>query len=181
MMDDLIFHGPSISQRNQWYRMWTHGLIHGDAAHLIFNMIALYSFGTGLERAFSSTCLFGGLGKVMFLLLYLTALAAASIPDYMKHKDDYHFRSLGASGAVSAMIFASIVILPTVKIGLIFLPIGIPGYIFAVLYLAISYYLDKRGGGNINHWSAYVGRHLWVIVYDRFCDRNGEIRPDREF
>jgi membrane associated rhomboid family serine protease len=160
MMDDLIFYGPAISQRNQWYRLWTHGLIHADAAHLIFNMIALYSFGTGLERAFSSSCLFGSLGKVMFLILYLTALAAASLPDYLKHKDNYHFRSLGASGAVSAVIFASIVILPTVKIGLIFLPIGIPGYIFAVLYLAISYYLDKRGSGNINH-----GAHMWGAIY----------------
>jgi membrane associated rhomboid family serine protease len=160
LMDDLIFHGPSIRQRNQWYRMWSHGLIHADAAHLIFNMIALYSFGTGLERAFSSTCLFGSLGKVMFLILYLTALAAASLPDYMKHKDDYHFRSLGASGAVSAVIFASIVILPTVKIGLIFIPYGISGYIFAVLYLAISYYLDKRGAGNINH-----GAHMWGAIY----------------
>jgi membrane associated rhomboid family serine protease len=92
--------------------------------------------------------------------LYLTALAAASLPDYLKHKDNYHFRSLGASGAVSAVIFASIVILPTVKIGLIFLPIGIPGYIFAVLYLAISYYLDKRGSGNINH-----GAHMWGAIY----------------
>jgi membrane associated rhomboid family serine protease len=160
MMDDLIFYGPAISQRNQWYRLWTHGFIHGDAAHLIFNMIALYSFGTGLERAFSSSCLFGSLGKVMFLILYLTALAAASLPDYLKNKDNYHFRSLGASGAVSAVIFASIVILPTVKIGLIFLPRGIPGYIFAVLYLAISYYLDKRGSGNINH-----GAHMWGAIY----------------
>jgi membrane associated rhomboid family serine protease len=160
LMDDLIFYGPAISQRNQWYRLWSHGLIHADAAHLIFNMIALYSFGTGLERAFSSSCLFGGLGKLMFILLYLSGLAAASLPDYLKHKDSYHFRSLGASGAVSAVIFASIVILPTVKIGLIFLPIGIPGYIFAVLYLAISYYLDKRGGSNINH-----GAHMWGAIY----------------
>jgi membrane associated rhomboid family serine protease len=160
IMDDLIFYGPAISQRNQWYRLWSHGLIHADAAHLIFNMIALYSFGTGLERAFSSTCLFGNLGKVMFLLLYLTALAAASLPDYLKHKDDYSFRSLGASGAVSAVIFASIVILPTVEVGLIFIPKGIPGYIFAVLYLAISFYLDKRGGGNINH-----GAHMWGAIY----------------
>jgi membrane associated rhomboid family serine protease len=160
IMDDLIFYGPAISQRNQWYRLWSHGLIHADAAHLIFNMIALYSFGTGLERAFSSTCLFGSLGKVMFLLLYLTALAAASLPDYLKHKDDYSFRSLGASGAVSAVIFASIVILPTVEVGLIFIPKGIPGYIFAVLYLAISFYLDKRGGGNINH-----GAHMWGAIY----------------
>jgi membrane associated rhomboid family serine protease len=160
MMDDLIFYGPAISQRRQWYRMLTHGLIHADAAHLIFNMIALYSFGTGLEKAFSSSCLFGNLGKLMFLILYVTALVAASVPDLMKHKDSYHFRSLGASGAVSAVIFASIVILPTIGVGIIFLPIHIPGYLFAVLYLAISAYLDKRGGGNINH-----GAHMWGAVY----------------
>jgi len=162
-MDDLIFYGPAISHRKQWYRMLTHGLIHADAAHLIFNMIALYSFGTGLEKAFSSSCLFGTLGKPMFLLLYITALVAASTPDLIKHKDSYHFRSLGASGAVSAVIFASIVILPTIGVGLIFLPIFIPGYLFAVIYLAISAYLDKRGGSNINH-----GAHLWGALFGLF-------------
>src|SRR5205085_12089996 len=85
--DDLIFYGPAITERKQWYRLLTHGLIHADAAHLIFNMIALYSFGTGLETAFSASCLFGKLGKIIFLVLYITALAAASIPDLIKHKD----------------------------------------------------------------------------------------------
>lgn len=160
LVDDLIFYGPAISGRRQWYRMITHGLLHADPAHLIFNMIALYSFGTGLERAFTSSCLFGSMGKVIFLLLYVTGLVAASIPDLIKHKDDYHFKSLGASGAVSAVIFASIIILPTIGVGIIFLPIRIPGYIFAVLYIAISAYLDKRGGGNINH-----GAHLWGAVF----------------
>ncbi len=159
VVDDLIFYGPAISKRNQWYRLFTHGLIHADAAHLIFNMLALYSFGTGLERAFSSSCLFGNLGKIMFLILYVAGLAVASIPDLIKHRDSYHFRSLGASGAVSAVIFASIVILPTIKVSLFFLP-GIPGYIFAILYLIISAYLDKRGGGNINH-----GAHLWGAIF----------------
>jgi membrane associated rhomboid family serine protease len=163
IMDDLIFYGPAISNRKQWYRMLTHGLIHADAAHLIFNMIALYSFGTGLEKAFSSSCLFGSLGKPMYLLLYITALVAASTPDLIKHKDNYHFRSLGASGAVSAVIFASIVILPTIGVGLIFLPVYIPGYLFAVIYLAISAYLDKRGGSNINH-----GAHLWGALFGLF-------------
>lgn len=160
LKQDLIFYGPAITMRRQWYRLWTHGLIHGDGAHLIFNMIALLSFGTNTEKAFSSTCVFGNLGPLMFLILYLTALAAASIPDLIKHKDDYHFQSLGASGAVSAVMFANIVLLPNSKIGLIFLPVSVPGYIFAVLYLGISYYLDKRGNSNINH-----GAHLWGAVY----------------
>lgn len=159
-MDDLIFEGPSIIHRKQWYRLITHGLIHADPAHLIFNMLALYSFGTGLEKAFSSSCLFGSMGKIMFLILYITGLAAASIPDLLKHKNNYNFRSLGASGAVSAVIFSSIVILPTVGVGLIFLPVHIPGYIFAVIYLIISAYLDKKGGGKINH-----GAHLWGAIF----------------
>jgi membrane associated rhomboid family serine protease len=160
IMDDLIFYGPAISKRNQWYRLLTHGLLHADPAHLIFNMIALYSFGTGLEKAFSSSCLFSGMGKMMYVILYLAGLAAASFPDYLKHRDDYHFKSLGASGAVSAVIFASIVILPTVGVGIIFLPIRVPGYIFAIIYLVISAYLDRRGGSKINH-----GAHLWGAIF----------------
>lgn len=161
LIDDLIFYGPAISERRQWYRLLSHGLIHADPAHLIFNMIALYSFGTGLEKAFTASCLFGNLGKLIFLILYITGLAAASIPDLIKHKDNYHFRSLGASGAVSAVVFASIVILPTIGVGIVFIPtLKIPGYIFAVLYLAISAYLDKRGGGNVNH-----GAHMWGALY----------------
>jgi membrane associated rhomboid family serine protease len=160
IMDDLIFYGPAISERKQWYRLFTHGLIHADAAHLIFNMVALYSFGTSVERTFSGSCQFGDLGRLMFLLLYISSLAAASLPDLKKYKDSYHFRSLGASGAVSAVMFASIVILPTLKVGIIFLPVRVPGYIFAILYLIVSAYLDKRGGTNINH-----GAHLWGGIY----------------
>ncbi|HET6994252.1 MAG TPA: rhomboid family intramembrane serine protease [Chitinophagaceae bacterium] len=161
IMSDLIFYGPAISQRNQWYRMITHGLIHADIPHLFFNMFALYSFGTAVEKVFSANCLFGNLGKLMFLILYVTALAAASIPDLMKYKDSYHFQSLGASGAVSAVIFASIVVMPKVGVGIIFIPgVRIPGYIFGILYLIISAYLDKRGDSNINH-----GAHLWGAIY----------------
>jgi membrane associated rhomboid family serine protease len=160
IVDDLIFYGPAISRRNQWHRMLTHGLIHGDAFHLIFNMVALYSFGTMLEKTFVSSCLFGSYGKIIFLALYIGGLIVASLPDLFKHKDDYHFKSLGASGAVSAVILATVVLMPTTKISLFILPIGIPGYIFAVLYIGISAYLDKRGSGNINH-----GAHLWGAIF----------------
>jgi membrane associated rhomboid family serine protease len=163
ILEDLIFYGPAVSQRRQWYRLLTHGLIHADPAHLIFNMIALYSFGNALETVFSSSCLFGQMGRVMYFILYVTALVAASIPDLLKHRDNYHFRSLGASGAVSAIIFASIVVLPTTRVGIIFLPFSVPGYLFAVIYLAISAYLDKKGGGNINH-----GAHMWGALYGLF-------------
>ena len=159
IMDDLIFYAPAI-KRNQWYRFLSHGLIHGDIFHLVFNMYALYSFGTSLERNFSDPLIFGEAGRWIYLLLYLSALVVASIPDYIKHRDNYHFKSLGASGAISAVIFGSIVLTPGSKIGIIFFPVGIPAYLFAIIYLGVSAYLDRKGGTNINH-----GAHFWGALY----------------
>ncbi|WP_346239517.1 rhomboid family intramembrane serine protease [Niabella insulamsoli] len=160
LIDNLIFYGPAISQRNQYYRFITCGLIHADFMHLAFNMLAFYSFGIGLEKGlFASPEVFGADAPFYYLMLYVGALIISSIPDYFKHKDDYNFRSLGASGAVSAVIFACIVLYPTIPISFFFLP-GIPGWIFGLIYLGISAYLDKQGGGRINH-----GAHLWGAVF----------------
>lgn len=161
IIDDLIFYPPAAN-RGQIYRLITHGLIHADPFHLIFNMVALYSFGEAVEKAlFSNHCFFGDMGKWVFLLLYMAGLAVASLPDLIKHRDSYHFKSLGASGAVSAVVFSSILLLPKLGVGIAFIPgIQIPGYIFAVLYLIISAYFDKKGGGKVNH-----GAHLWGAVF----------------
>jgi len=159
IMDDLIFYPPAVSKRGQFYRFITHGFIHADVMHLAFNMLALYSFGEGLEKVMSFNCVFGKMGKIYFLLLYFTALIVASLPDYIRYKDSYHFRSLGASGAVSAIVFSMIIFFPQMKVSLFFLP-GIPGYIFAILYLGISVYLDKRGESKINH-----SAHFWGAAY----------------
>jgi len=164
IINDLIF-SPSEVRRNQYYRFITHGFIHADYGHLAFNMIALYSFGEALEKPlFSNPCLFGSSGKIFFLLLYFFGLIVASIPDYMKYRKSYQFRSLGASGAVSAVIFASITLLPQLPINILFIPIGIPGFIFGIIYLVASAYLDKRGGGRINH-SAHLWGALFGIVF----------------
>ncbi len=160
MKEDMIFYPPAIKNRNQWYRFFTHGFIHADIAHLAFNMLALYSFGEGLEAVFSFDCVFDKWGKLLYLFLYFSALFMASFPDYIKYKDSYHFRSLGASGAVSAVIFSMILFFPQTPIGIIFLPVSVPGWIFGLLYLGISAYLDKRGGGTINH-----GAHFWGAAY----------------
>lgn len=163
IVDDLIFYPPAIN-RGQWYRFFTCGFIHGDTAHLIFNMLSLYFFGPAVERAMEVH--FGPQwGKWVYLLLYLTALAVSLIPTYIKHKDDYRYRSLGASGAVSAVLFAGLLIAPTTGVGLIFLPgIYIPGFVFGPLYLLFSAYLDRRGGDNINH-SAHIWGALYGIVF----------------
>lgn len=161
LLEDLLFYPPAIAERRQYYRFITHGLVHADFIHLAFNMIALYSFGEALEKQlFSSSCLFGPLGKLFFLLLYIGGLIAASIPDFIKHGRHYHYRSLGASGAVSAVIFSAIVLIPKIPIGFIFIPVDIPGYIFGLAYLLISAFLDKKGGSNINH-----GAHFWGAIF----------------
>ncbi len=169
IINDLIFYPPAIN-RNQYYRFITHGFIHADYFHLAFNMLALYSFGESLEKVlFSHSCVFGDNGKYFFLLLYFTGLIVSSLPDYIKFRNNYQFRSLGASGAVSAVLFATITLLPQLPINFMFIPIGIPGFIFAIIYLFASAYLDKRGGGNINHsahlWGALFGIiFVWIFV-----------------
>ena len=110
--------------------------------------------------------IFGAVGRWYYLLMYITALAVCLLPTYFKNKDNYHYRSLGASGAVSSVIFAFIFLNPLQGIGLIFLPreLMIPGFIFGLLYLVISSYLDKKGGGNINH-SAHIWGALYGIIF----------------
>lgn len=158
LMDKLIFYPPDIAQRKQWYRFFSNGLIHADIGHLAFNMISLYFFGDLVNRAF--TQIFGNVGSLLYIVMYVSALAVCLIPTYMKNKENYHYRSLGASGAVSAVIFAGIFLYPQAPLSFFFLPLQIPGFIFGPLYLIITAYLNKRGGGGINH-----SAHLWGALY----------------
>lgn len=156
--DDLIFYPPAVSKQGQWYRFITCGLIHADFGHLIFNMLSLYFFGKFVEEQFEN--IFGVAGRWIYLLLYVSALVASLLPTYNKNKDNYQYRSLGASGAVSAVVFAGLLIAPQTEVYFFFIPIPIPGFIFAPLYLLVSAWLDKKGGGNINH-----SAHTWGAIY----------------
>ena len=163
IMNDLIFYPPAVTHNKQWYRFFTCGLIHADFIHLAFNMYALYLFGRNVEEYFM--LIFQEKGKLLYLLMYILALFFCLLPTYSRHREDSHYRSLGASGAVSAVIFASILLEPERGIGLVFIPgIYIPGFIFGFVYLVISSYLDKRGGGNINH-SAHIYGALFGIAF----------------
>lgn len=162
VINDLIFYPPAISNNNQWYRFVTCGFIHADIMHLAFNMYSFYLFGDMVERAFEA--IFGGTGKVLYLILYVAALAVCLAPTYLQHKDNYHYRSLGASGAVSAVIFVGIFLNPTMGLGIFPLPFHIPGFIFGPLYLALSAYMAKKGHGNINH-SAHIWGAIFGIVF----------------
>lgn len=162
--NDLIFYPPLIN-RGQIYRFITHGFIHADAMHLIFNMLALYSFGEVVELYFAFPAVFGTNGKIIYLLLYFSALIVSSIPDYIKHRSNYHYRSLGASGAVSAIIFSAILFNPNAGIGFAFIPgLSIPGYIFAILYLVISSVMAKRAQDNIGH-TAHITGAIYGLVF----------------
>lgn len=165
MIDDFIFDPPAISNRNQWYRFFSAALIHADIAHLAFNMLSFYSFGEYVEANFKY--LFGPAGSLLYLALYVMSQFFCLLPSYYKNKDNYHYRSLGASGAVSAVIFAGIFLAPLQKIGILFIPFGIPGFIFGFIYLAVTAYLDRKGGGNINHsahlYGAIAGIALLII------------------
>ncbi|MBO9202912.1 MULTISPECIES: rhomboid family intramembrane serine protease [Niastella] len=160
--EDFIFDPLAITYDKQWYRFLTCGLIHADYGHLFFNMFSLYVFGDGVEKNF--VYLFHEKGRLLYLILYISALFACLIPTYLKHRTE-QYRSLGASGAISAVIFAYIILNPLSEMGLIIVPgFRIRAFIFGFLYLVISSYLDKRGGGRINH-SAHIFGALYGIAF----------------
>ncbi len=161
LMDKLIFYPPAVTEDREYYRFISCGFIHADMFHLIFNMVSFFSFGTiVIEPAFNN--MFGIYGGMVYLLFYLLALVFSLIPTYMKNRHNTTYRSLGASGAVSAIVFAGIIIYPLMPLNIIFLPKewALPGFIFGFVYLLITAYLDKRGGGNINH-----SAHLWGALF----------------
>lgn len=172
IQNDLIFYPAVMKRSNQFYRFFTYGFIHADIIHLAFNMISLWSFGKLLEtdtvfeaeigvgfKTYKS--LFGDKGGLMYVLLYVLAIIVSVIPDYIKHKDNYSYRALGASGAVSAVIFAAIALEPkALELYLFFIPIPIPGYIFALIFVALSTYLARKGQDNIGH-----GAHLTGAIF----------------
>lgn len=164
VFNDFIFDPPAVTYHKQWYRFITCGLIHANYAHLVFNMYAFYMFGESVERSF--IMVFQEKGKLLYLVLYITSLFACLVPTYLKHRTDSHYRSLGASGAISAVIFAYIILNPLQGIGLIFLPPRwtLPAFVFGFIYLVVSSYLDKRGGTGINH-SAHIFGALYGIAF----------------
>ena len=155
LMSALIFWPPAISMRNQYYRFITCGLIHADMLHLAFNMITLYLFGKALELYYVGDM---GVEHYYYPVLNFTALIVANIPSYLKHRDDYNYRSLGASGAVCAVLFAFILLRPWAPI--ILFVIKMPAIIYALLFLGYSIYMSRRGGDNVNH-----DAHLWGALF----------------
>ena len=152
LLGRLILWPPAIERQHQYDRLLTHGFIHADFQHLLFNMITLFFFGRAVEHAFVER-----IGALGFLGFYLSAIVIAILPSYMRHRGDANYRSLGASGAVSAVMFSFILFDPWSKIIIFPIPFGIPAVLYAVGYVAYSIWMDRRGGDNINHSAHLVG------------------------
>lgn len=148
------FNAYQITKRKQWYRIITYGFLHANWEHLIVNMIVLWSFGTGLEKHFSEH--FGSLGILYFFLLYFSSIIISTLYDLRKHKEHYHYNAVGASGATSAVVFATIFFAPHEPLYLFF-AIPIRGIIFAAAYLYYSYYMGKKNIDNIGHSAHFYG------------------------
>ena len=157
----FIFAPNYMSRTKEWHRYITHGLLHGDWGHLIFNMFAFYSFGRLVEGTFES--LYPMTGKWIYLALYISALPLSSLVDYFQHKNNSRYMAVGASGAVSAVIFASILIQPQGGIMIFPVPFAIPAYIFGPLYLAFCVYMAKNANDNIGHAAHFYGAVYGLI------------------
>lgn len=151
--------------QSQWYRFLTSGFLHADWGHLLFNMLAFYSFGQVVLQRLAIE--FGPAGGTWrFVVLYLVGIIVSDIPTYFRHRDDPQYGSLGASGGVASVLFAGVIFEPTSKIYMMFIPVGIPGFIFGFLYLAYSYYQGRRRGDNINHDAHFYGALFGVVFID---------------
>ena len=154
LFDELIFWPYRVWRNNEWHRLISCGFIHADLGHLAFNMIALYSFGGYVEYKFSS--IFHGTGFTLYVVMYFAAIATADLYNLFTKKDNYNYRSLGASGGVSAIVFSSILLDPFGQI-YVFLAIPISAVLFGGLYLFYCAYMARRGGDNIGHIAHFTG------------------------
>ena len=168
LLKKLLLNPNSVYTKREYYRFITSGFVHANFSHLLWNMFSFYFFGMVIEYYFNY--LFGNLGPVLFILMYLLAIIISDMPSYFKHKDNPRYNSLGASGGVAAVVFASILFQPTEKVCL-YAILCFPGFIFGVAYLIGSYYYGKRGKDNINHaahiYGALVGLVFSLVVYPR--------------
>jgi membrane associated rhomboid family serine protease len=165
LMARYQFNAYMIKHRNQWYRFITHAFLHADWMHLIVNMLVLYSFGQFVEMNLAFR--FGDISPIIYLALYFGAVIVSSISTFQKHKDDHWYNAVGASGAVSAVMFSSVVFGPFMKIYLYGI-LPLPAILWSALYVAYSMYMGNRQSDNINHdahlWGGFYGMLFTLIL-----------------
>lgn len=158
IMRKLQFNPYQVYHRKEFYRLFTHGFIHADWIHLLINMVVLHSFGRGIEGYFKELEYVGMIksANFYFILLYIGGLLFSPLLTLFKHKDNYLYNAVGASGAVSAVVFCYIFFSPLQKIHFYFL-LPIPGIVFGVAYLVYSSIMSRRAKDNINHDAHFIG------------------------
>jgi len=166
IFDRWKFNPYIIIQSKQWYRFFTYSLLHADWVHLTMNMFVLYSFGELVEIYMKYY--FGIKGLMLYALLYIGGVFLSVVPSFEKHKLHSWYNAVGASGAVSAVVFSSIIIMPSMKMYLLFLPFPISAPIFGILYLIFSAYMARKASDNIGHdahfWGALFGALFTIAL-----------------
>lgn len=179
-----MFNAYAIRHRGEWQRFFTGALLHADFFHLAFNMLAFYSFGQFVEETFRGESiinykwfnheLFGPrLGSLMFAIMYITAIPISSLFSFLKHQHNPHYNALGASGAVSAVVYSAILFNPLGQINFFFIPMK--SWIFGLLYLVVSWVLARRNVGNIGHDAHFYGSvygFVFPIIFFPFLFEN---------
>ncbi|MBI3883531.1 MAG: rhomboid family intramembrane serine protease [Sphingobacteriales bacterium] len=155
LINKTILWPYGMKRENQWYRFISSGFIHADFTHLLFNMFTFYFFGSAIEYYFTS---YGLGGNIAYLALYFIGMIVADLPSYIKEQDNPHYKALGASGAVSAVVFGCILFQHWGIITVYIIPM--PFIIYAIVYLVYCVYMSKRNMGNVNH-----DAHLWGSLF----------------
>ena len=154
MMDLLQFNASKIYHKHEYHRLITHAFIHANWEHLFVNMIVLFSFGEAIEVYFKNN--FGNNNILFYILLYFGGILVSNIYALIKHRNNFFYNSVGASGAVSAVLFASIFFDPWNMI-YFFGILPIPGIVFAGLYLVYSYQMSNKQKDNVAHDAHFLG------------------------
>ena len=178
----LLLRPFDVIQKGQWYRLISHGFIHADFTHLAFNMFVLWQFGSSVEyqmqQAWSGSSLIASL-EPSFLVLYFGGMLAAGLPSLWKQRDNPNYASLGASGGVSAVMMAYILLFPTNKL-LLFFVIPMPAFVAGILFFAYERYMNKRGATGIAHDAHLMGA-IFGVVYVLLLDSDTLPRMIRAF
>jgi membrane associated rhomboid family serine protease len=161
LFDKLKFNAWYIKHDREWYRFFSYGLLHAGWGHLLINMFVLWSFSSVVMQFFTRD--FGQIANLYFLLLYIGGVLFATLWDFAKNRENIYYNAVGASGAVAAVVFASIILYPNGKIFFFFIPVGIPSWLFGILYLAYSAYMGKRSRENIGHNAHFWGAMFGII------------------
>jgi membrane associated rhomboid family serine protease len=165
-----LFRPYWFQRRSEYWTALTSGFVHADLTHLLFNMMTFYFFAFPLERT---------IGPLRLLALYLLALVLSNLGTFIKQRNNPDYASLGASGAISAVLFAFVVYYPTSSFFLYFVPVPIPATLFAVLYLGVTWYLARHSRGHINH-DAHLDGALTGLAFVAFTEPSAYVDALRQ-